>query len=358
MPANPKHPTESGLIVRSGGALAKLPDGGTHALAEIINRSLVHIQTSKALAVRHRIGEHDLCGPDYRLVCAFAEDVGMTPEEVLRRLLLPKSGYLFPDTRIEDGRFKELLIDEETLPFSSIPSIEGLVVEILRLGLKAAPSGLVFSMFPHLTVLDCCGNQLTELDLSNVTDLTKLDCDQNQLNELNLAQVPNLTTLLCSDNKLTDLDLSVVTNLTVLNCSKNQITELDLSQVPNLTTLLCSDNQLAELDLSEVPNLTMLSCYNNQLAELDLSQVSNLATLWCDGNQLAELDLSQVPNLTHLCCYDNELTELDLSKVPNLTLLRCENNQLSELDLRMIRNLETLEYDPGTRLVQRPDQNF
>jgi formylglycine-generating enzyme required for sulfatase activity len=44
-----KPPTKSGLIVPSGRALAKVPVGDSSALSEIINRSLLHIQTSKTL---------------------------------------------------------------------------------------------------------------------------------------------------------------------------------------------------------------------------------------------------------------------------------------------------------------------
>ena len=57
-PENPEPATEAGLIVRSGEALDGLPDGGTPAMAEMINRSLAHIQTRKALAVpQRRAGE-------------------------------------------------------------------------------------------------------------------------------------------------------------------------------------------------------------------------------------------------------------------------------------------------------------
>jgi Leucine-rich repeat (LRR) protein len=293
---HPITPAANSLLIRPSYGLVSLPEGGSPALSEIISRSLVHIQASRALATRHRIGEHELCEPDYGLVCAFAEDLRLPPEEVLKRLLLPKSGYLFPDTRIEDGRFKELLVDRETLPISSIPFIEGLVVERLFLRLQETPSGLDLSMFP---------------------------------------------------------------NLTVLYCGWNPLTELDLSQVPNLTVLWCGENQLTELDLSQVPNLTKLECEGNQLTELDLSQVSNLTKLDCDRNQLTELDLSQVPNLTVLYCDGNQLTELDLSQVPNLTELYCDWNPLTELDISNLQNLNSLSYDEGkTRLIQRPDQNF
>jgi len=316
-PDNTVPPVESGLIVQSGGALARLPDGGTPALAEIINRSLVQILTSKALAARHRIGEHELCGPDYRLVCALAEDMGLTPEETLRRLLLTGGkGLECWDTRIENGRFKALRFREETLRISSIPVIEGLGVETVSLGLHEGFVRLDVSMFPNLTELSCWNNQLTEMDLSHVPNLTVLSCNRNQLTELNLSQVPNLTELWCYQNHLTELDLSHVPNLTVLSCSGNQLAELDLSQVPNLTELACNENHLTELDLSHVPNLSWLSCSGNHLTELDLSQVPNLTLLSCSGNQLTVLDLSNVPNLTLLSCSGNQLTVLDLSKFP------------------------------------------
>ena len=321
MPTSPEefHPDEQNrLIIRRDTALALLSDGGGRALSEIVNRSLVHIQTSKALGMRHRVGEQELFGADYRLVCAFAEDLRLTPEEVLRRLLLVvENGQEHWDTKIEDGRFKALRIDEDTLPVSSIPSIAGLVVESLQWwGLKEAPTGIDFSMFPHLTRLDC------------------------------------------SDNQLTDLDLSQVPNLTVFSCNMNPLTKLDLSRVPNLMELYCQDVHLTELDLSGVPHLTLLMCYNNQLTELDLSQIPNLTGLECVGNQLSELNIRNLRNLMWMQCSDNQLTELDLAQVPNLTDLYCDGNQLTELDIRNLRNLETLECDPVTRIIQRPDQNF
>ena len=140
-PEIPKAPEEALLKIQPKVGLAQVPDGASSALSEIINRSLVHIQTSKALEMLHRIGEYELYGPDYRLVCALAEEVLLTPEEVLRRLLVAESGYVWC-TRIEGGRFKVLNVDKKTLAISSIPSIDGLVVEILRLQFQETLSGL------------------------------------------------------------------------------------------------------------------------------------------------------------------------------------------------------------------------
>ena len=148
-PPEEYHPeARNGLIVRGETALALISDGGTPALSEIVNRSLIQIQTSKALGMRHRVGEQELFGPDYRLVCAFAEDLRLTPEEVLRRLLLVvESGHGRWNTKIEEGRFKALRVDKGELPVSSIPAVAGLVVESLKLRLKEAPKNIDFSMF-------------------------------------------------------------------------------------------------------------------------------------------------------------------------------------------------------------------
>jgi len=202
--ASQKPDHHGGLIPRSDSGLARLPGGESSPVLEMVTRSLVHLQASKALSTRHRIGEHFLCGPDYRLVCAMAEDVGMTPEAVLRALesFSPEEGA-GEATRIVDGRFISLAISED-VPISAFPSIEGLVVASLSL----------------------CYLELTELDLSAVPNLTKLYCGKNQLTELDLSALPSLTELHCWKNRLTELDLSELPNLTVLSCGGNQLTEV------------------------------------------------------------------------------------------------------------------------------------
>ena len=339
----------------------------------------------------HRIGEHELHGPDYQLVCVWAEESGMSGEDVLRILFEAKS-------IIENGGFTELRIDLENLPITSLmPKIEGLVVKELRacggftkLDLSSAPNltelwcdenqltALDLSPAPNLSYLRCSENQLTTLDLSPVpnlthlccseSDLTALDlravpylthlwCSKNPLTALDLCPVPNLTELACGENQLTALDLSSAPNLTVLSCSGNQLTSLDLSSAPNLTELYCSENDLRSLDLSSAPNLTRLYCSGNQLTSLDLSSAPNLVKLDCKKNQLRSLDLGSAPNCTELLCDENQLTALDLSPVPNLTYLLCNENQLTELDIRPVRELDeefsNLHYDNDkTRLIQ------
>ena len=211
---------ETGLQFHPGSGLAGLPNAGTPALSEIIGRSLVHVQTSKALGMLHRIGEHELYGPDYRLVCAWAEELRLTQEDVLERL----TSYPYMRSTLVNGKFKELRVDQGFLEISGLPSISGLKIELLEI----CDSGLV--------------TERSEKPLSN----------------LDLSILPGLTKLICTGNVLTVLDFSVVPNLTSFGCGNNKFTELDLSDVPNLTHLYCWNNKLTKLNLSDVPNLNKL----------------------------------------------------------------------------------------------------
>ena len=324
---HPEPPEESGLIIRGNASLAKLPDGGTPALSEILNRSLVHIQTSKILGTRHRIGDHELCGPDYRLVCAWAEELKLRPDEVLFQLLSDHSEWHFLQERLRHkiekksrtaivmGQFKLLNIIQETLPVSIAPRIEELAIETLILRLL---------------------ENVSRIDLAAFPSLVELDCSENRLAELDLTLTPNLRTLDCSCNYLTRLDLSSVPKLTKLSC-RRKWDPTDVIPYSGYRSPYWTPH-FSKLILSDVPNLEELDCTNHYLQSLDLSSVRNLRKLICPFNQLFEIDLSFMRNLENLICHENPLIELDI---------------------RPLINLQNLSYDPRrTRLIQRPDQNF
>ena len=289
---DPKREIELGL----SRALTR-PDGTEiPVLSEMVSRSLTNIEASNKLSTLHRIGDHELHDPDYRLVCAWAEELNQGLNQG-NEGTLNFEGTLnllfFWGAEISEGRFVELrLID----PLNSIPLIEGLEVRMLH----------------------CENKNLTQLDLTPVPKLRKLNCSSNNLTELNLTPVPSLERLHCSGNNLTELDLTPVPNLKELDCLSNNLTELDLTPVPNLKKLDCRFNKLTELDLTPVPDLENLSCSINNLAELDLTPVPKLKKLDCRFNKLTELDLTPVPNLENLSCCENNLTELDLTPAPKL----------------------------------------
>lgn len=315
----PKLSDETALLIQQEVGLAKFGDGESSALAEIINRSLVHIHASKDLGMRYRIGDYELCWPDYRLVCTWSEELGRAPEKMLTSLLTDSAGQMIAlkNAELLDGKFKSLIIKQKVSPVSGFPPVDGLAIDCLAvIGFDSA-FNLDLSIIPQLTCLYWVVNDIA---------------------------IPNLTS---------------APNLTKLDCGANQLEELDISTVPNLKELDCCCNRLDRLDLSAVQKLTRLICHDNRLIMLDLANIGNLRVLSCGSNKLTYLDLFAVPNLEILLCGSNNLTKLDTSAVLQLTELDCSKNPLNELDIRPLEYLSKLKFDRDkTRLIQRPEQNF
>ena len=129
--------------------------------------------------------------------------------------------------------------------------------------------------FTVLTYLNCEGNQLSILDVSQNTSLTYLECQVNQLSSLDISQNTGLLYLYTRDNQLTNLDISNNISLIDLECHYNQITSLNVGNNTSLTDLDCSYNQLTSLDISDNTALNALWCQENQLTTLDLRNGNN-----------------------------------------------------------------------------------
>ena len=134
-----------------------------------------------------------------------------------------------------------------------------------------------------------------------------------------------------SFNVLSMPEIKYFTALEYLDCWGNQLTSLDVSNNTALEYLDCGDNQLTSLDVSKNAALEYLDCDGNQLTSLDVSKNPALEYLYCDGNQLTSLDVSKNAALEYLYCGDNQLTSLDLSNNTALTTLNCAKNPLETL---------------------------
>lgn len=229
-------------------------------------------------------------------------------------------------------------------------------------------------IFTNLTKLECKGNNINTLDITEFPDLAYLDCSENNLTILDLSQTPDLTYLNCSDNELTSLDVSLLSELTELycdncfgnevatrasfengilnlsanmklwrlSCENNALTGLILPETQTLESINCSNNNLTSIDISKNLSLTGLSISNNQLSQLNIASNVKLSVLECDNNDLMELNLISNTELETLDCSDNGLTQINLTSTTQLNQLRCYNNLLAELDVTMCKDLETL----------------
>jgi hypothetical protein len=220
--------------------------------------------------------------------------------------------------------------------------------------------------FTELDYLNCCDNNLTELDVSKNTMLQELYCFDNQLTALDVSKNKVLQILECNDNQIGALDVTKNTELTNLILDNNQVGSLDVSKCPELTILYADSNGLSALDVSKNPKLEeltfndnpvgaidisnnpallALSCVSCGLTDLDLSNAPHLFYVHCSNNQLTQLDVTHNPELVDLACDDNQLTALDVSKCPELTILNADNNGLSALDVSKCPELKVLYVD-------------
>ena len=353
------------LTIRPGSSIALVGSQGGRIVAEMVDGALsisrADAHMIRELTPRFTIGDSQFCEPDYLQILRWASSLALTPEIVVERLLVEpdKVWEKKYQTEIVNGRIKQIFWKFDLLPTISFELNEGLLIEALVFETSARFRPAPFAIKSTTLKSLGCGVGCVDLMRSEVPNLRKLDCCVNELADLDLSMFPLLTELMCSYNKFPNLNLKSVPMLEELWCSDNQLEELDLLSVHSLSKLWCCENRISKLELSTVPLLTYLRCSGNSLTKLDLSGIPQLTTLYCHRNQLSVLELSSVPKLVTLCCFDNQLTTLDVSHTPDLVSLRCQGNQLTELDIRPLRKLKRLHYDANrTRLIQRPDQKF
>ena len=181
---------------------------------------------------------------------------------------------------------------------------------------------------------------ITDAEIAEITNISGLD-GRNISDLTGIEVFVNLDTLIVRNNQLTSLDVSNLTNLTHLNVGGNPFTSLDISNLVNLTTLSIWGSQFTSFDISNLPNLANVTfAVNHLLTSLNISDLPNLWNLNVGGNnQLTLLNISNFPNLEFLAVQNNQLTSLYLSNLPSLLSLDVRNNQLTSLDLTGLNRL-------------------
>lgn len=146
----------------------------------------------------------------------------------------------------------------------------------------------------------------------------------------------DLSKLYCSKNELTALDVSELSKLRQLAARDNNLQTLDLSQNKNLVELFCYNNRLSALHLENNPNLIRVDCEKNQLSSLDLSKNKLLEQVYCHQNRLIELDLRSNTLLNRFNCAENKIEKIFLSPNNQIYIINCHSNALSEKETENI----------------------
>lgn len=116
-------------------------------------------------------------------------------------------------------------------------------------------SELDVSGLERLETLSINSNNISQIDVSGLKNITLLDLDNNPLSNIDLTHNKKITYFSGRFCWFTKLDLSLLPSLLTVHCDGNQLTELNVSNL-NLSSLWCDDNQIRHLDLSASTNIT------------------------------------------------------------------------------------------------------
>ncbi|MCM1151810.1 MAG: family 16 glycosylhydrolase [Alistipes sp.] len=119
-----------------------------------------------------------------------------------RKILPVKQHYQVEAVEIADPAFLTYLLENYDTDGDGILSTKeaAAVTRIEASGRGIRSMAELNTIFPQLTYLDCSDNDLTELDLTELTKLAYLDCSGNRLTELDIRNQQSLTTFDATGN--------------------------------------------------------------------------------------------------------------------------------------------------------------
>ena len=164
-----------------------------------------------------------------------------------------------PQTFVPDDNFEQALINQglDTAPLNDfVPTAAINTITALNVQNQSITDLTGIEDFIALESLICGFNQLTNLDVSNLTALKTLGCFNNLITSLNFTSNLVLEVVSCQNNELTSLDLSNNLALTNVNCSTNLLIDLDMRNGSNTAIT----NQF--FNATNNPNLNCISVDN------------------------------------------------------------------------------------------------
>jgi len=114
---------------------------------------------------------------------------------------------------------------DELNPIVTIPD-NNFLSALINLGVDTNGDGIICSQEAEaITFLDVKHKSIADMTgIEAFVNLERLECGGNQLSKLDVSNNTALTELYCWRNQLTALDVSNNTALTVLDCWRNQLT--------------------------------------------------------------------------------------------------------------------------------------
>lgn len=202
------------------------------------------------------------------------------------------------------------------------------------------------TLYGDIAVLECSGNGLTTLDVSQMPQLTDLASRKNYVQNLDLSNNTALRTVYIQDTPLTALDLTANAEIQNVVLTNNSLSTLSLGQNPALQYLACGSNgSLTELNLAGCPALKHLDAMQTNVSKYDLTNSTDLqyVAVGLGRNGIQQFLLPADNHIDTLMIFMANISSLDLSQTKNLKVLAVDNNwMLEQLDLTGMTQLKEL----------------
>jgi trimeric autotransporter adhesin len=199
--------------------------------------------------------------------------------------------------------------------------------------------------FPHISYLNCMGNQISRLILGTKDNLGALDCPNNPMHTLDVSAAPSLNAIVAYSTQLDGIDVSNNPNLVNLDLHFVNIFSLDVSNNPKLRMLDIYADPITSLDLSANTQLTDLNINSTGIREIDLTHNPELGVLYANSLGLVEINLEANTKLYDVDLRGNEIPYLDFSHHPRMErLLAGENTSLTKMNMKGVNILDFGEF--------------
>ena len=226
------------------------------------------------------------------------------------------------------------------------------------------------TLAPSLKEIGLSGNNISNIDLSNLVNAEKLHLGNNPLQSIDVSGMPKLKDLLLYKTKIkNNIDLRNNVNLErfeiggVEEGEEPRVENFDFTNNLKLKKIEIKDRNLKNFDLGKYVNLKSIELENNIMnPNLDLSRLTNLSTIYLTNNKLTNLKLPDA-NVTNYYLNGKENIKLKVKKNSYVTIPKVILNN-KEYFLRTgfdYRNGETYLFNNGgkiiTETVAYPDPN-
>ena len=235
---------------------------------------------------------------------------------------------------------------DASLDISNISQFKNLnVLYIVDVNIKNV--NYINTTFKELNDLELHRNNISTLDISDLSELSNLSIYGNKIKKINISNNTKLESVFLADNTLKNIIFGNNFMLRYLELYNNEIDEIDISNLLNLNDFIIDKNILKEINISNNNNLTHANLKHNMLEKIIFGNNDALYELELDNNKFIELIIPENIKLYSLRIDDNS----------NLNNIKMNTDRLKDIYYDNVPYLEDLSFEEILKKIRYPSKD-